>query len=561
MVTATSSGNLVNNVIVTSDESDPNSTNNSASATTTVNPVANIAITKTASPESVLLGNNVTYTLVVTNAGPSIAANVAVTDNLPSNVSLVSTNVSQGSACSGSTSVTCNLGSLGVGDTATVSIIVRADELGTFTNQANATSSVTDLESSNNTASATTTVIPAADLAITKFATPNPALVGMPLTYTVSVTNLGPSISTNVDLTDTLPSNVSIISTSTTQGICSGLATLTCNIGTLHVGASSTLTVVVMPTASGTLANIASATGSESDSDTSNNSTSTITTVNRATVDLAVTKADTPDPAVAGQDVTYTIIVTNNGPDASTPLTLTDNLPAGVSLVATSATQGTCAGTTTITCSLGILASGATSTVTIVIKTGSPGILANTVTVTSADIDTNSGNNTATSTTDVSPTDLIITKSEPAEFVRQGDEITFTVTVTNIGSATATNVIVTDALPNSMSFASSTPSGICSVSGDKITCNLGTLEAGASSTVLIHANAGNFAGFFTNSATVSADNPDSNSSNNSTSVVTEIPGLSGWSLVILWGFFALAIVWLFQRSGFGTYRSRPPTKR
>jgi uncharacterized repeat protein (TIGR01451 family) len=195
-----------------------------------------------------------------------------------------------------------------------------------------------------------------------------------------------------------------------------------------------------------------------------------------------------------------------------------------------------------------------------VIETGSPGTLVNIATVTSADFDTNSANNTATSTTAVSPTDLIITKAGPAEFVRQGGGITFTLTVTNLGSATATNVIVTDALPNSMSFASSTPSGICSLSGDQIICNLGTLESGASSTALIHAIAGNFAGFFTNIATVSADNPESNLSNNSTSTVTEIPGLTGWSLVILWGFFALGIVWLLQRSGYGRNRSRPHTK-
>jgi uncharacterized repeat protein (TIGR01451 family) len=181
-------------------------------------------------------------------------------------------------------------------------------------------------------------------------------------------------------------------------------------------------------------------------------------------------------------------------------------------------------------------------------------------TVTSADFDTNPDNNAATSTTAVSPTDLIISKSGPAEFVRQGGGITFTLTVTNLGSATATNVIVTDELPDSISFASSTPSGICSLSGDKIICNLGTLKSGASSTLLIHAIAGNFAGFFTNSATVSADNPESNLSNNSTSTVTEIPGLTEWGLVILWGFFALAVVWLFQRSGFGRNRSRPPTE-
>ncbi|MCH7801338.1 MAG: DUF11 domain-containing protein, partial [Chloroflexi bacterium] len=467
-------------------------------------------------------------------------------------IGLISTNSSQGSACSGSAITTCNLGSIGAGAIATVTIVVRADALGTLVNQANATSTVADLNLSNNMSTVTITVIPAADLTITKSATPDPALVGASVTYTLTVTNIGPATSTNVVLTDNLPSSVSIVATSTTQGTCSGIATLTCNIGTLAVGASSTVTIVIIPTATGTLANSASVIGSEPDPNTSNNSATNTMTVSRATVDLAVTKTDAPDPVQAGQDITYTIIVTNNGPDTSTPVTLIDVLPVGVTLAAASTTQGSCSGTTVITCNLGILTSGASSTVTIVVKTASPGALMNTATVASADADTNSANNTATSTTAVSPTDLRITKSGPSEFVGQGDGITFNITVTNLGSATATNVIVTDALPAAIIFASSTPSNICALSGNEVICNLGTLAPGASSTVLIHATAGPYAGFFTNTATVSADNPELASLDNSSSTVIEIPGLSGWGLALLWGLLGLGIVWFLRGNLLGT---------
>jgi uncharacterized repeat protein (TIGR01451 family) len=120
--------------------------------------------------------------------------------------------------------------------------------------------------------------------------------------------------------------------------------------------------------------------------------------------DLSVSKTDSPDPAHVGQKLTYTIPVTNNGPDGATGVTLTDSLPKTTGFGSVSTTQGSCTRKKmTVTCSLGTLASGATATVTIVVKPTQKGTITNTVSVLGSPTDPNTANNTATATTTVKP--------------------------------------------------------------------------------------------------------------------------------------------------------------
>jgi uncharacterized repeat protein (TIGR01451 family) len=118
--------------------------------------------------------------------------------------------------------------------------------------------------------------------------------------------------------------------------------------------------------------------------------------------DLSIAKADAPDPVTEGSDLTYTLTVTNNGPGAATGVTVTDDLPGDLAARSSSASKGSCSGTTTVTCTLGDLASGASATVTIVIRPGSPGSITNTARVSGSQPDPNLANNSATQTTQVS---------------------------------------------------------------------------------------------------------------------------------------------------------------
>ncbi|HEY2971031.1 MAG TPA: PQQ-dependent sugar dehydrogenase [Pyrinomonadaceae bacterium] len=118
-----------------------------------------------------------------------------------------------------------------------------------------------------------------ADLSVTKTASPNPGQVGVNLSYRITATNNGPAAATNVNVSDTLPAGVSFVSASATQGSCSGTSTVNCSVGSLAVGASSIITIVVTPSAPGQISNTATVTGNETDFDSSNNSASTSTLI------------------------------------------------------------------------------------------------------------------------------------------------------------------------------------------------------------------------------------------------------------------------------------------
>jgi uncharacterized repeat protein (TIGR01451 family) len=118
-------------------------------------------------------------------------------------------------------------------------------------------------------------------------------------------------------------------------------------------------------------------------------------------IDLAITKTGSPNPATLGKNVTWTMVVTNNGPNNATGVIVADPVPAGTTYVSSSATQGTCTGGVVVTCNLGSIAKGASVTVTLVTTTTTTGTITNTTTVVGNEHDSNTTNNTATATVTV----------------------------------------------------------------------------------------------------------------------------------------------------------------
>jgi uncharacterized repeat protein (TIGR01451 family) len=129
--------------------------------------------------------------------------------------------------------------------------------------------------------------------------------------------------------------------------------------------------------------------------------------LNIATADVALTMADTPDPVVVRTNLTYTLTVQNNGPDAASGVTLTDPLSSDAVFVSATASQGTCtrAGSGSrnglVTCAVGTISAGGAATVTIVVSPSRAGTLTNTATVRASSPDANLTNNSATETTTV----------------------------------------------------------------------------------------------------------------------------------------------------------------
>jgi uncharacterized repeat protein (TIGR01451 family) len=153
--------------------------------------------------------------------------------------------------------------------------------------------------------------------------------------------------------------------------------------------------------------------------------------------DVSVTKSDTPDPVTVGTNVTYTMTITNNGPDIATDVELTDTLPGAVTLVSATPSAGTCTGTSIIVCDLGSLANGASATVIIVVRTTAIGTLTNTASVTLAETDTDPSNNVEQERTSVTLPDLVVKAISAVAAAIPGSAIVVNDTTANNGKVAA----------------------------------------------------------------------------------------------------------------------------
>jgi uncharacterized repeat protein (TIGR01451 family) len=273
-------GLLSNTVSVTTTSFDADLSDNSATASTTVNPAApNLGVAILDSPDPVMVGANVTYMINVTNTGAIAATDVVVENVLPPSVNLVSVSTELGT-CSGTTTVTCDLGTVNPFTLPAITIVVATTTEGALINTVSVTTSASDSDLSNNSATANTTVSPAiADLAVTMTDSPDPAFVGGDLTYTVGLSNTGSSPANDVALNGTLPAGVDLMSATPTQGTCSPTPPLSCSLGTLGVSGSATITIVVAPTTDGVKTFTVSATSTTTDANPSNNSATSTSAV------------------------------------------------------------------------------------------------------------------------------------------------------------------------------------------------------------------------------------------------------------------------------------------
>ena len=430
-------GSTITQTDTVTSASDPNPGNNSAAASVLVAGSADLSVTNTASPVPVVANNNITYTQVVTNAGPSIATAASFTETTPANTTFFSIGtLPAGWSCStpsvGSAgTINCTNPSFAAGSgTFTVALKVTAGSAaGTAINDiASVSSSTSDPNSANNTAIASDVVALAtqADLIVTNGATPISVAAGSNITYTQSVTNNGPAAATTVSFTQSTPPNTTFQSITTPAGwTCTTPAvgatgTITCTIATLALNASSSFTLVLQVnagTASGTnIADTATATASNIvPSITSNTATATVVVANANSASLAIVKTAMPSPTVPeGDTLTYTIGITNNGPSSATNVIVTDPLPSDVTYMSFTTSSGNCSEAGgTVTCLLGTMANGGTATITILTLAGAPGIATNTASVVADQMTTP---NTATQVETITAATSITLESFSAQF-------------------------------------------------------------------------------------------------------------------------------------------------
>jgi len=511
-VTATvlATGNYANTATATSATSDPNTSNNTATNTPTPVASADLAVVKTASTPNPVVGTNVTFTIVVSNNGPSDAAAVVVNDALPSGYTFVSANPSTGTY----NGTAWTVGTLANGASATLTVTATVLATGNYANTATATSSTGDPTPGNNTSTSTPTPVASADLAVVKTASTATPTVGTDITFTIVVNNNGPSDAAAVVVNDPLPTGYTFVSANASTGTYNN-GTGAWTVGTLANGASATLTVTATVLATGNYANTATATSSTGDP-TPGNNTSTSTPTPVASADLAVVKtASTPNPVV-GTNVTFTIVVSNNGPSDAAAVVVNDALPSGYTFVSANPSTGTYNGTAW---TVGTLANGASATLTVTATVLATGNYANTATATSTTGDPTPGNNSSTSTpSPVASADLAVTKTVDNAAPPVGSNVTFTIEVSNAGPSAADAVVVNDPLPNGYALVSSTPS-VGTYNGTAWT--VGNLAAGANATLTVVARVLE-TGSYANTATATSPTSDPNSGNN-TATSTPVP--------------------------------------
>jgi uncharacterized repeat protein (TIGR01451 family) len=369
-----------------------------------------------------------------------------------------------------------------------------------------------------------------ADLGVSVNPTHIDATIGAgDITYTAALLNTGPQDATGVVLKESLPAGLKFVSATPSQGTCTGTTTITCDLGAMADPSTASVNFTVTPISPGRLTDALHVTGTQPDLKSGNNATS-LTVASILPADISVIGIASKTTTAIGDQVTYTVTVANAGPATATTLVLTGALSADFPISSLSTSQGSCATSpAAITCSLGTLASGGKATISLAITMQSGGIFVTNFSVTADQPDLNSGNNSSSQSVSVGPTDLAVTQTASATSVAIGTQVMFTLTVTNNGPHAANNVTLSDSL-KAATFPAATPSqGSCAEPlGSGFNCALGSIAASATARVTFPAT---FlaVGQFANSVVVAADEPDTNSDNNSASVnitVTQTPDFS-----------------------------------
>ncbi len=479
---------------------------------------ADLALTKAVNDPTPNVGEVITYTLGLTNNGPSAGTAIVVSEAIPAGVTFQSATPVTGTF--DPIARTWSVPNLASGASTSLKVTALVVSPIAQTNNASITSAGEfDQNLNNNMASATETP-QQADLAVSKTvsnATPN---VGDQIAYTVSVRDNGPDAATNVSIADLLPAGVTFVAvgTSATQGSYNPVTGLW-TVGTLANGAMATLTIQALVVSSAVQTNTAAVNHSDQfDPVLPNNTASVVETPQIA--DVAVTKTVNNANPNPGDTITFTVVVTNNGPDTATNVVVADAIPAGLTNVIETTSVGVY-NPITGQWTFASLAKGATATFTMTGTVSTTGGVTNTATVHATQFDPNLSNNTATAGSQVQTADLVLQKIAPAAAFY--DVIApYTFIIHNNGPSTATGVMVNDPFPASLQFAGVQSVSQGSFDGTTGIWNVGTLANGQTATLVV-----NFlvraTGTINNVATASAVTIDPNLNNN----VSAAPVVSG----------------------------------
>ncbi|HEY5846762.1 MAG TPA: hypothetical protein VIU11_21060 [Nakamurella sp.] len=565
--------NITNTVTVGSVSVDTNTANNTDTEITFVQELADLKVSKICKPDDELPAGEIgTCTIFVDNLGPSSARDVILRDtNLSDGDFTIGVITPSQGSCDPPVDgvVVCDLGDVAAASAtstgrATVMIELTATEDVDINDIADARSPTPDPNPINNEARDHISVLAVADLSVSKTG-PATAVAGTDISYTLAIANAGPSTAQGVVVEDLTSAGVTILSVtgSAGAGCNAGIpgdpsAPTTCSFGTLAPGASRTMTinVHVQPDTLGILHNDARISSETFDDDLADN-LDTVATEVSGVADLSITKTDSPDPVLAGEELTYTIVVRNAGPSTAMDTVATDTLPGSTTFV--SGVDGNGVGVCalvqpgTVTCDLGDLAPGEHRTVflTVLVDPAVPdgSTLTDTATVSSATDDPNPGNNTATQGTAVDTTaELWLDKQGVLRSGNPAPVLVYTLVVHNDagcetdaqssptptcgdgGPSDAQNIVVTDVLPltsKKVVVQYVSPQCTYTIATHTVRCTAVTLPAGAKVEFVIEVQVSGSVRDITNTATLTSTTDDPVSANNTNSVKVVVKGGTG----------------------------------
>ncbi|MBZ0268455.1 DUF11 domain-containing protein, partial [bacterium] len=307
---------------------------------TTTFPGADIAVHKAANAVTRNIGTPATYTIVVTNRGPDAATNVAITDQLPLGLTFGTAFATTGTYSEGTGVWAIGAMAVGQADTLIIDSVVDPSAAGsTIINTAAVTASDQVDGNPGNDESTVEIVVPSVDLVLSKTVDNPLPNEGATVSYLLLLTNGGPDAATGVQVLDLLPTGVTFVSATPSQGTYNP-GTGVWDLGTVATAATLSITATVdAGTAGQTITNNAAVSAvDQGDINPGNNSGLANFTVQSADLELSKSVSDTSP--VAGQFVTYEVVLRNNGPFTAIGITISDPLPAGVAFDSATASQG-----------------------------------------------------------------------------------------------------------------------------------------------------------------------------------------------------------------------------
>lgn len=435
-------GWMLNLATASAPEFDPTPTDNQAEAAIEVRPGADLQAGLTLPPGPLQVGQPIVYTLTVTNAGPNPARQVVLAHELPPGTSWLDVSTSRGTVNVEPQRATIAVGDLDVAEVATIIVRVTALSRGDSVIVAQVSALEPDVLPANNRIETAFRLEEPADLGLTKRVQPAWTLFGQTATYLLTVTNRGPYAATGVQVVDSLPAELTALTTRSSQGAVSRVqGQVIFDFGTVPPGNTATGWVEAVASQLGFLTNRAVVQAEQPDLSPADNDAECALEI-RPAVDLGLFDWHAVSPVVLGRESRFELVLTNRGPQTATGLKLAFALPAGADLVALSNPAGTCpSGTTSPTCEIAELPASGQVVLGLVLRPRTTTPLALSAQVTANEGDLVPGDNTAELLQTVSlDADLAVSCGTASATAIRGESVRWTLTITNSGPYDAENV-------------------------------------------------------------------------------------------------------------------------